>query len=78
MPLESGKKIIILYILNILKKYTDMNHTMTQQEIADKLMSDYGMAVNRATVKRNVSDLIDADYDIGFREITRSHTDKST
>ncbi len=78
MPLDSGKKIIILYILNILKKYTDMNHTMTQQEIADKLMSDYGMAVNRATVKRNVADLIDADYDIGFREITRSHTDKST
>ena len=78
MPLDSGKKIIILYILNILRKYTDADHTMTQQEIADKLLSDYGMPVNRATVKRNIADLIDADYDIGFREITRTHTDKKT
>ena len=31
MPLDSGKKIIILYILNILRKYTDADHTMTQQ-----------------------------------------------
>ena len=78
MPLESGKKVIILYILNILRKYTDAGHTMTQQEIADKLLSDYGMQVNRATVKRNVADLIDAEYDIGFREITRTYTDKKT
>ena len=78
MPLESGKKIIILYILNILRKYTDVNHTMTQQEIADRLLSDYGMTVNRATVKRNIEDLIDADYDIGYTEIKRSHTDKKT
>lgn len=78
MPLDSGKKIIILYILNILRKYTDVNHTMTQQDIADKLMSDYEIQVNRATIKRNISDLIDADYDIGYKEITRSHTDKST
>jgi len=78
MPLDSGKKIIILYILNILRKYTDVNHPMTQQQIADKLLSDYGMAVNRATVKRNISDLIDADYEIGFTEISRSHTDKAT
>ena len=48
MPLDSGKKIIILYILNILRKYTDVNHTMTQQDIADKLMQDYEMPVNRA------------------------------
>ena len=34
MP-ESGKKIIILYILQILRKYTDFNHTMTQQQIAE-------------------------------------------
>ena len=78
MPPDSGKKIIILYILNILRKYTDADHTMTQQEIADRLLSDYGMKVNRATVKRNVADLIDAQYDIGFREITRTYTDKKS
>ena len=78
MPAESGKKIIILYILNILKKYTDINHTMTQQEIADKLRSEYDIEVNRATIKRNLSDLIDCGYDIGFTEVTRSYTDKKT
>ena len=46
---ESGKKIIILYILNILRKYTDANHPMTQQQIVEKLLSDYGMEVNRST-----------------------------
>ena len=78
MPAESGKKIIILYILNILRKYTDMNHTMTQQEIADKLLSDYGMQVNRATIKRNIADLIEADYEIGYTPITRTYRDRNT
>ena len=75
---ENGKKIIILYILNILRKYTDVNHPMTQQQIVEKLLSDYGMEVNRSTVKRNIEDLIDAEYDIGYTEIRRSHTDKRT
>ncbi len=72
MPADSGKKIIILYILNILRKYTDVNHPMTQQQIAEKLLADYEMEVNRSTVKRNLSDLIDAGYDIGYREVPRS------
>ena len=75
---ENGKKIIILYILNILRKYTDVNHPMTQQQIVEKLLSDYGMEVNRSTVKRNIEDLIDAKYDIGYKEVRRYHTDKKT
>ena len=77
MP-ESGKKIIILYILQILRKYTDFNHTMTQQQIAEKLKADYGLEVNRTTVKRNITDLIDAGYDIQYTEVVRSHTDRKT
>ena len=78
MMQESGKKIIILYILQILRKYTDADHTMTQQQIVDKLRSEYGMDVNRATIKRNLSDLIDAGYDIMYDEVVRSHTDRRT
>ncbi len=77
MP-ESGKKVIILYILQILRRYTDQNHTMTQQQIAEKLRNDYGLDVNRSTVKRNVTDLIDAGYDIQYTEVTRAYTDKKT
>ena len=78
MPVESGKKIIILYILNILRKYTDKDHPMTQQQIAEKLLSEYGMEVNRSTVKRNLADLIDAGYEIDFREVQRSQSVKGS
>ena len=78
MAAESGKKIIILHILQILRRYTDAGHTMTQQQIAEKLRSDYGLEVNRATVKRNITDLIDAGYDIQYTEVTRTHTDRKT
>ena len=78
MPMESGKKIIILYILQILRRYTDADHTMTQQQIAEKLRDEYGLEVNRATVKRNIADLIDAGYDIQYTEVVRTHTDRKT
>ena len=79
MPAESGKKIIILHILTILKNYTDFNHPMTQQEIADRLLSDYGMTVNRATVKRNIADLMDAGYGIYPKdEIDRKVVNRET
>ena len=77
MP-ESGKKIIILYILQILQKYTDSSHTMTQQQIVEKLWSEYGLEVNRTTVRRNVEDLIHAGYNIQYTEVIRSHVDKKT
>ena len=75
---EGGKKISILYILNILKKYTDVNHPMTQQQVMDRLKSDYDMAVNRGTVKNNIMDLIDAGYLTGYRTVTRSSVNKET
>ena len=78
MAADSGKKIIILYILQILQNYTDADHPMTQQQIADRLLEDYGLEVNRATVRRNIEDLIDAEYDIQYREVSRFHTDKKT
>ena len=78
MMQENGKKVALLYILQILRKYTDADHTMTQQQIADKLLSEYGMVVNRSTVKRNLADLIDAGYGILYDEVVRSHVDKKT
>ena len=78
MTEAGGKKIIILYILMILRKYTDKDHPMTQQQIADKLESEYGIRVNRATIKRNLSDLIDSDYPIQPAEIVRHHRDRET
>ena len=78
MLIDGGKKISSLYILNILKQYTDMNHPMTQQQIADKLLSDYDMPVDRGTVKSNVMDLIDAGFITGYKTITRYSVNKET
>ena len=77
MP-ESGKKIVILYILQILRKYTDSNHTMTQQQIVERIQSDYGLNVNRTTVKSNIEELIRAGYDIQYTEIKRKSFNKKT
>ena len=77
MAPEGGKKIIILYILKILRDYTDGDHPMTQAQIAEKLKSEYGLEVNRATVKRNITDLIDAKYAIEYREVYRSRVNKT-
>ena len=70
---DNGKKSIILYVLQILQKYTDALHPMTQQQIMEKLWNDYGISVNRATVKRNISELMEAGYDIRYRETTRAY-----
>ncbi len=75
---DAGKKISILYILNILKQYTDEDHPMTQQQIADRLLSDYEMPVDRGTVKSNVMDLIDAGIVTGYSTITRYSVNKAT
>ena len=65
------KKMVTINILNILKKYSDIEHRMTQQDIAEKLKSDYSMEVDRKTIKRNLMDLIDIDPRIDYTEISR-------
>lgn len=62
--LPNNKKLSILYTLQILKDYTDENNLLTQNEIANKLYSIYGMQVERKTIGSNVDQLIDFGFDI--------------
>ena len=71
------KKLLIINILDILKKYTDENHRLSQKEISEILKSEYNMQINRKTVKRNLIDLIDLGYDIEYSETTRIIDDKN-
>lgn len=75
---DQGKKIIIINILKILQKYTDAEHTMTQQQIVEKMREDFDIPVNRTSVKRNLAELIEAGYDIQYKEIERTHRNKKT
>lgn len=65
------KKMVTINILNILKKYSDMDHRLTQQDIADILKKEYYMDVDRKTIKRNLMNLLDLDCGIDYTEISR-------
>ena len=60
------KKMIILDILNILKEHTDEKHTLSQQ-IQNLMEKEYGMKVERKTVRRNLSKLIEFGFPIRYR-----------
>ncbi|MBR5328827.1 MAG: WYL domain-containing protein [Firmicutes bacterium] len=62
------KKLSILFILEILRKETNAEHRITQQEIIRLLKRDYNMEAERKSIARNINDLIDAGYDIIYDE----------
>ena len=72
------KKLIIINILDILNKYTDANHRLSQRDIRQKLESEYTMKVDRKAVKRNLMNLIDFGYPIEYSETQRSTLNKKT
>lgn len=61
------KKMIILDILDILKKHTDEDHKLSQQQIQDLMEKEYGMKVDRKTVRRNLSKLIEFGFPVKYR-----------
>lgn len=64
MAMDTNKKLSILYVLEILKEYTDENHYLTQDEILKKIYSIYGMTCERKSIGANIDALIDFGYDI--------------
>ena len=60
-----AKKLALLRILQILHKYSDLQHPLTQEKIAYYLDSEYGIVIERKAISRNISLLIDADVEIG-------------
>ena len=76
MYTKQPKKLIIMNILDILKKYTDEDHMLSQKEIQDILASEYEMNVDRKAIRRNLMDLIDFGYYINYSENKRIIKDK--
>lgn len=60
-------------ILEILQRYTDENHRLSQREIGEILEREYGVRADRKTVKRNLTDLIEAGYDLEYSESIRKN-----
>lgn len=74
----NGKKMLNICILDILRKYTDCDHTMEQKDIIAKLKEDYDITVDRKSVKANLSCLLDYGYDIEYTETERVKKDGTT
>ncbi len=74
-----NKKMLNMLILEILQKYSDEEHSLTQQEIIRLLDKNYGMECDRRSVKNNVVSLKEMGYDIsmekGYRLLSRDFDD---
>lgn len=61
------KKLALIRIWQIFHKYSDYDHPLTQDDIAEHLESDYGIVIERKAISRNVSLLKEAGVDIESR-----------
>lgn len=71
MYLKQPKKLSILHILEILRKYSDEDHRLSQKEIGNILKTEYGMATDRKAIRRNLSNLMECGYPIEYSETIR-------
>lgn len=71
------KKLLIMNILDILKRYTDSGHRLSQREIGEILEREYGMTADRKSIRRNLLDLIDCGYRVEYSESVRVRADGS-
>lgn len=74
---DEPKKLLIVYILEILKRYSDENHALTHKEISERLEKDYNMTADRKSVRRNIQILIDAGFDITYDTIGEENGPRS-
>ena len=59
----------ILYILNILKKYSDEDHILSSQDITNLIIEEYGVENDERTIRRNINLLIEKfGYNISTRK----------
>ncbi len=65
------KKMLIPNLLALLKEYSGPEYRLSQKEILDILKRDYDIAIDRKTLGRNLTELVDAGYPIMFDEILR-------
>lgn len=58
------KKLALIRILQIFKKYSDYDHPLLQEDIAEHLENDYGITLERKAISRNISLLKEAGFEI--------------
>lgn len=69
---------ILLDLLDLLQKYTDGNHTLTQTQILNILKEEYGILVARKTVKNNMEKLMSYTKRLNYKTTKRRYINKKT
>ena len=64
MASPSNKKLLILYVLQVLRDYSSEAHPMRRQDIANKIEAVYGMPSERKAISTNLNALQDFGFDI--------------
>ena len=64
MAVDTNKKLLIIYIYEILKEHSDENHLLTQQDIIKLIKQIYDMNCERKSIGSNIDFLIDLGFDI--------------
>jgi len=62
--IKNPKKMLNMYILEVLKRYSDVEHHLKQQDIIDYIKKDYNIEAERKAISINISRLIEFGYDI--------------
>lgn len=62
--MSEPKKRLILATLEVLRKYTDVEHPLKQVKIQDLIFEEYGLTIDRKSLKRNLDELQEAGYPI--------------
>ena len=73
-----AKKTLILNILNILRRYSDEDHRLSQKDIVHYLKTDYDMTIERKSVRRNILSLMECGYEIEYDETVRMALNRKT
>ena len=58
------KKLALIRVLQILQRHSDSEHPIKHDKIVELLESEYGLAIERKAIGRNISLLNEAGYDI--------------
>ena len=70
------RKKLIFAILEVLRRYTDRQHTLNQNDIAELLERDFDIAADRKSIKRNLTSLWEMGFPIEFAETLRMYPGK--
>lgn len=78
MEMSYDENILLLTLLDLLRKHTDDNHQVTQAEILKILEEEYNTRVARKTVKENMEKLIRYTDEVDYKIRKRHYTNKET